>query len=485
MTALHLNNPDLLRDCAFINGAWMSASQTIEIYNPADASLIGTVPDLGTTETLLAVSAAHEAFSSWKKTSAKERATALRCWSQLMLDNAHDLARLMTAEQGKPLTEAAGEVAYAAAFLDWFAEEARRVNGAILTPHQMDRRLLVQRSPVGVVAAVTPWNFPLAMITRKAAPALAAGCTMVLKPSELTPLSALALARLAEEAGVPHGVFNVVTGAPGPIGEVFTADPRVRKFTFTGSTSVGKQLSANCMATVKRVSLELGGNAPFIVFDDADLDAAVEGAIASKFRNTGQTCVCANRFYVQHGVYEQFAKRLAARVARLEPGAGLNGPCDQGPLINAAALAKVERHVVDATSRGATALTGAMRLEVGELFYAPTVLRDVPTDALICREETFGPVAGLVKFNDEEEVVRLANDTSAGLAAYVFTRNLDRFWRMTDRLEYGMVGFNTGLISTEVAPFGGVKESGFGREGSSYGMEDYLDIKLACLATAE
>ena len=369
---------------------------------------------------------------------------------------------------------------YAAAFLEWFAEEARRVHGEVLTPHLADKRLTVRRVPVGVVGAITPWNFPLAMITRKAGPALAVGCTMVLKPSELTPLSALALARLAEEAGVPAGVFNVVTGDAASIGVVLTGDPRVRKFTFTGSTAVGKMLAAKCMDTVKRVSLELGGNAPFIVFDDADLEAAVEGALASKFRNTGQTCVCANRLLVQSGVYDAFAARLTERVAAYKVGAGLEGETQQGPLIDDRAIAKVEAHVADAIGRGARVLTGGERIARAGSFYAPTVLVDVPRDAQLCREETFGPVAGLVRFETESEAIAIANDTRAGLAAYLYTRDLSRSVRVSEALEYGMVGLNTGLISTEVAPFGGVKESGLGREGSHLGLDDYLETRLVC-----
>ena len=477
---LSLTEPKLLRDRAYIDGSWVGGDATIAVLNPADGNQVGLVPNLGSVETERAVAAAHRAFAEWRKRTAKERGAIVRRWGELMLAHQEDLACLLTAEQGKPLAEARGEVAYAASFLEWFAEEARRVNGDILTPHQTDRRLLVRKQPVGVVAAVTPWNFPLAMITRKAGPALAVGCTMVLKPSELTPLSALALAELAEQAGIPPGVFNVVTGDAAPIGEVLTGDKRVRKFTFTGSTAVGKMLAARCMATVKRVSLELGGNAPFIVFDDADLEAAVEGAVASKFRNTGQTCVCANRFLVQSGIHDRFARRLADRVGAFVVGAGLDGPSDQGPLIDDRAVAKARAHVEDAVARGARVLVGGKAGEGGGTFFLPTVIADVAADALLCREETFGPVAGLVRFETEEEAIRLANDTDAGLAAYVYTRDMDRSWRVPEALDYGMVGLNTGLISTEVAPFGGVKESGFGREGSHYGVEDYLDIKLVC-----
>ena len=476
---------ELLCDAAYIDGAWVRGTQTFDVLNPADGSLVGTVPLLGSDHAKQAVTAAAHAQRAWAAKTGKERGDILRRWAALMIQHREALARLMTAEQGKPLAEAAGEVTYAASFLDWFAEEARRVTGALLSPHAADRRLLVRKSPVGVVAAITPWNFPLAMITRKAGPALAAGCTIVVKPSELTPLSALALARLSEDAGVPPGVFNVVMGDAPAIGDVLTRDKRVRKFTFTGSTAVGKLLAERCADTVKRVSLELGGNAPFIVFDDADIDAAIEGALASKFRNAGQTCVCANRILVQSGVHDEFAARLAERVRAFRVGPGLSGPTDQGPLIDERALAKAQAHVDDAVSRGGNLLTGGTRMAEGLLaagnFFAPTVIADVPRDALLCREETFAPVAGLVRFNTEEEAIAMANDTDAGLAAYVYTRDLARSWRIPEALDYGMVGLNTGLISTEAAPFGGVKESGLGREGSSFGMDDYLDIKLTCL----
>jgi succinate-semialdehyde dehydrogenase / glutarate-semialdehyde dehydrogenase len=475
-----LARADLLRAEAFIDGAWVPAERTIAVTDPASGRQVGSVPMLGSAEAEQAVAAAERALPEWRALTGKARGTILRRWHDLIVAHADDLARLMTAEQGKPLAEARGEVLYAAAFLEWFAEEARRVQGEVLTPHLADKRLVVRRVPVGVVAAITPWNFPLAMITRKAGPALAVGCTMVLKPSELTPLSALALARLAEEAGVPAGVFNVVTGEAAPIGAVLTGDPRVRKFTFTGSTAVGKMLAAKCMDTVKRVSLELGGNAPFIVFDDADLDAAVEGALASKFRNTGQTCVCANRLLVQSGIYDRFAARLAERVGAYKVGAGLEGETQQGPLIDERAVAKVEAHVADAIGRGARALTGGARIEGTGSFFAPTVLVGVPRDAQLCREETFGPLAGLVRFETEAEAIAIANDTRAGLAAYLFTRDLGRSVRVSEALEYGMVGLNTGLISTEVAPFGGVKESGLGREGSHLGLDDYLETRLVC-----
>lgn len=480
-----LARPDLWREAAYLGGAWVTGERTIAVDNPATGAVIGHVPDLGAAEAEAAVAAASAAFAPWRKTPAKERAAVLKRWAALMHEHADDLARILTAEQGKPLAEAKGEVAYAASFLDWFAEEARRVRGDVLTPHIPERRLVVTRQPVGVVGAITPWNFPLAMITRKAAPALAVGCTFVVKPSELTPFSALALAVLAEEAGVPAGAFSVLTGEARGIGGVLTGDPRVAKFTFTGSTPVGKLLAAQCAGTVKRVSLELGGNAPFIVFEDADLDAAVEGALVSKFRNTGQTCVCANRIFVHDAIHDAFAAKLAARVATYRVGPGLDGPTDQGPLIDGRAVAKVAAHVADALEHGARLLTGGAPLPQGERFFAPTVLADVRPDALLCREETFGPVAGLVRFTSEAEVVALANDSRAGLASYAYTRDAARQWRLMESLEYGMVGINTGLISTEVAPFGGVKESGLGREGSHLGVDDYLEIKTACIAVPE
>jgi succinate-semialdehyde dehydrogenase/glutarate-semialdehyde dehydrogenase len=481
-TDLALAQPQLLRDAAFVGGAWVKGTARLAVTNPADASLIGYVPNLGEAEALAALAAAVPAQAAWARETGKARGLVLRRWGELMLAHSEDLARIMTAEQGKPLAEARGEVAYAASFLEWFGEEARRITGDVLTPHQANRRILVRKEPVGIVAAVTPWNFPLAMITRKAGPALAAGCAILIKPSELTPLSALALAWLGQQAGVPAGVLSVLTGDAAPIGNVLTGDKRIAKFTFTGSTAVGKKLAARCMETVKRVSLELGGNAPFIVFDDADVDAAVEGAMASKFRNAGQTCVCANRLIVQAGIYDAFAARLAERVAGLKVGAGLAGPSDQGPLIDARAVAKAQAHVADAVARGGKVLTGGAAIAGEGSFFAPTVITDVPADALLCREETFGPVAGLVRFASEEQAIAIANDTDAGLASYVYTRDYERVWRVPEALRYGMVGVNTGLISTEVAPFGGVKESGMGREGSHYGMDDYLDLKMVCIA---
>jgi len=478
---LALKRPDLLREAAWIDGAWVTGQTAIAVTNPATGRVLGHVPSLGEAETLDAVAAAQTAFPAWAARAAKERAAILRRWFELIMAHRDDLARLMTAEQGKPLAEAQGEIAYAAGFIEWFGEEAKGAYGEVIPGHQADKRIVVFKQPVGVVAAVPPWNFPAAMITRKVGPALAAGCTVVLKPSELTPFSALALALLGEEAGLPAGVFNIVTGPPAPIGTVMTSDPRVAKFTFTGSTAVGKMLAAACMGTVKRVSLELGGNAPFIVFDDADLDAAVEGAIASKFRNTGQTCVCANRLLVQAGVYDAFAARLTARVNGLKVGDGLEGPTDQGPLINDAAVAKVERHIADALAGGARVLTGGGRRGGTGTWFEPTVLADVPTQALLNREETFGPLAGLVRFATEAEALAMANDTRAGLASYVYTRDLNRAWRVGEGLQYGMVGLNTGLISTEVAPFGGVKESGLGREGSHFGLDEYLELKMMCI----
>lgn len=479
---LSLKRPDLFREAAYIDGRWVTGEASLKVVNPATFGALGLVPDLGEAEALEAVAAADRALPAWKALTAKARGLILRRWFELMMAHQDDLARILTAEQGKPLAEAKGEIAYSASFLEWFSEEGRRAYGEIVPPHMADRRVIVTKSPVGVVSAVTPWNFPSAMITRKVGPALAAGCTVVLKPSELTPYSALALAVLAEEAGVPKGVFNIVTGRPQAIGEVFTTDPRIAKFTFTGSTNVGKMLAARCMGTVKRVSLELGGNAPFLVFADADLDAAVEGALVSKFRNTGQTCVCANRFLVERSVQEAFAEALAAKVKTWKVGDGLAGETQQGPLINAAALAKVERHVADALSHGAKALAGAEPDGLGGNFYQPTVLTGLSSASLINREETFGPVAGIIPFDSEDEAIRIANDTRSGLAAYFYTRDSSRSWRVAEALEYGMVATNTGLISTEVAPFGGVKESGLGREGSKHGIDEYMNLKLQVVA---
>ncbi|MCL4779956.1 MAG: NAD-dependent succinate-semialdehyde dehydrogenase [Gammaproteobacteria bacterium] len=481
---IQLADTRLLRTAAYVNGAWIGAEggKTLEVRNPATAELLGSVPDCAGAETRAAIEAAAAALPAWRARTAAERATLLRRLHGLILASQEDLARLMTAEQGKPLAEARGEIAYAAAFVEWFAEEARRVYGDVIPGHARDRRIVVIKQPVGVVAAITPWNFPSAMLARKLAPALAAGCTIVCKPAHQTPLSALALAELSQRAGIPAGVINVVTGSARAIGAELTANPLVRKLSFTGSTEVGKILLQQCAGTVKKVSMELGGNAPFIVFDDADIDAAVAGAIVSKYRNTGQTCVCANRFLVQKPVYEQFAARLAAAVSQLRVGNGLTGETDQGPLIDANAVRKVSAHVADAVARGARILTGGKAHALGGTFFEPTVLGGVTADMLVAREETFGPVAPLFCFSTEAEAIRMANDTEFGLAAYVYTQDLGRSWRVPEALEYGMVGLNTGLISTEVAPFGGIKESGMGREGSRYGLDDYLETKYLCIA---
>ena len=480
---LRLDDPALLRQQCYVNGAWIDAPgrASLPVHNPATGSKLGTVPAFDAASTEKAVAAAHAAFPAWSAKTAKERSVLLKRWNDLVLQHAADLARLMTAEQGKPLAESKGEIAYAASFIEWFAEEAKRVYGDVIPGHQADKRILVLRQPVGVVAAITPWNFPAAMITRKVAPALAAGCTAVVKPATQTPYSALALAELAHRAGIPAGVLNVVTGPAREIGGVLTGDARVRKLSFTGSTEIGKLLMAQCSKTMKKVSLELGGNAPFIVFDDADLDAAVAGAIASKYRNTGQTCVCANRLLVQKGVYEAFAAKLVAAVQKLRVGDGLAGETEQGPLIDEAALRKVEEHVADATAKGAKVATGGRRHALGSTFYEPTVLTGVTTAMAVAREETFGPVAPLFSFNTEQEAIAMANDTEFGLAAYLYTRDLARSWRVSEALEYGIVGLNTGIISTEVAPFGGMKESGTGREGSKYGILDYTELKYVCV----
>ncbi len=480
---MKLRDPDLLRTRALIGGTWTDAAggRTQEVTNPATGEVLGTVPVMGAAETRRAIEAAGKAFPAWAARTAKDRAAILRRWYELLMANQEDLATLMTAEQGKPLAEAKGEIAYAASFIEWFAEEGKRLYGDVIPGHQSDKRILVMRQPVGVVAAITPWNFPLAMITRKAGPALAAGCTFVCKPAAQTPYSALAAAVLAERAGVPAGVLNVVTGEAAAIGAEMTSNPIVRKLTFTGSTAIGKKLMAQCAGTMKKISLELGGNAPFIVFDDADLDAAVAGAIASKYRNTGQTCVCANRLLVQSGVYEAFTRKLVEAVGKLKVGDGLKGPTDQGPLIDDKALAKVEEHIKDAIDKGARVVQGGHRHALGGTFFEPTVLTGVTPNMMVAREETFGPVAPLFRFETEADAVRMANDTEFGLAAYFYTRDLARSWRVAEALEYGIVGLNTGLISTEVAPFGGVKESGVGREGSKYGILDYTELKYLCV----
>ena len=485
--SLKLKDPSLLRQQCYVDGAWIDADAggTVEVTNPATAEVIGTVPRLGEAETRRAIEAAAAAFPAWAAKTAKERATILRRWNDLMLANVDDLALLMTAEQGKPLAEAKGEVAYAAAFIEWFAEEARRVYGDVIPGHQPDKRIIVLRQPIGVVAAITPWNFPAAMITRKAAPALAAGCTFVCKPAMQTPYSALAMAELAHRAGVPKGVFSVVTGSATELGAEMTSNPIVRKLTFTGSTEIGKKLMAQCAGTLKKVSLELGGNAPFIVFDDADLDAAVQGAIASKYRNTGQTCVCANRLLVQEGVYDAFVAKLVEAVRQLRVGDGLKGATEQGPLIDAKAVAKVEEHIADAIAKGGRIALGGKRHALGGTFFEPTIITHVTPKMLVAREETFGPVAPIFSFKDEKQAIQMANDTEFGLASYFYTRDIGRAWRVAERLEYGIVGLNSGLISTEVAPFGGVKESGIGREGSKYGILDYTELKYFCIGGIE
>ncbi len=480
---IKLRDQNLLRQSCYVDGRWLSADggATLPVHNPATGETLGSIPNMGAGETRSAIEAASKAFPAWAARTAKDRAALLRRWYELILAHLDDLAVLMTAEQGKPLAESKGEIAYAASFIEWFAEEGKRVYGDVIPSHQPDKRILVLRQPVGVVAAITPWNFPAAMITRKAGPALAAGCTFVCKPATQTPFSALALAELADRAGIPKGVFNVLTGSATQIGGEMTSNPLVRKLTFTGSTEIGKKLMAQCASTMKKVSMELGGNAPFIVFDDADLDAAVQGAITSKYRNTGQTCVCANRLLVQAGVYDEFARKLGAAVAALRIGDGLAGATDQGPLIDSKALAKVEEHVADAVSKGAKIVAGGRRHALGGTFFEPTVLTDVTPTMAVAREETFGPVAPLFRFRTETEAIAMANDTEFGLAAYLYTRDLARSWRVSEALEYGIVGLNTGLISTEVAPFGGVKESGTGREGSKYGILDFTEIKYLCV----
>ncbi len=480
---MKLNDNNLLKEKAYIAGEWRSAKNGgfHPVSNPANGDHIANVPDLGAEETREAIEAAERSWPSWRGLTAKERTTILRRWYDLILENSDDLAVLMTAEQGKPLTEAKGEVVYGASFIEWFAEEAKRIYGDVIPGHAADKRIVVLKQPIGVVAAITPWNFPIAMITRKVAPALAAGCPVVVKPAEDTPLSALALAELAKRAGMPKGVFNVVTTSrPADVGGELTANPIVRKLSFTGSTAVGKLLMRQCADTVKKVSLELGGNAAFIVFDDADLDAAVAGAMASKYRNTGQTCVCANRIFVQAGVYDAFAEKLGKAVSALKVGPGLEGETQQGPLINAAAVEKVEAHIDDAQAKGARVLCGGKRHSLGGTFFEPTILADVTTDMRVATEETFGPVAPLFKFSSEEEVITQANATEFGLASYFYSRDMGRIWRVAEALECGIIGINEGIISTEVAPFGGIKQSGIGREGSKYGIDDFVETKYLC-----
>jgi len=480
---LNLRDQSLLRQSCYLNGQWLAADsgKTIDVTNPATGEVLGTIPRMGTAETRRAIEAANAAWPAWRAKTAKERATILRRWFELMLENQEDLAVIMTAEQGKPLAESRGEIAYAASFIEWFAEEGKRLYGDTIPAHGRDKRIVVIKEPIGVCAAITPWNFPSAMITRKAGPALAAGCTMVVKPATATPFSALALAELGERAGIPSGVFSVITGSAAEIGTEMSSNPIIRKLTFTGSTEIGKQLTAQCAATMKKVSMELGGNAPFIVFDDADLDAAVEGAIASKYRNTGQTCVCTNRLLVQAGVYDLFAQKLATAVAQMRVGDGLKGDVQQGPLIDEASVQKVEEHINDAVTKGARIALGGKRHELGGTFFQPTILCDVTPQMLVAREETFGPVAPIFKFTTDAEAIQMANDTEFGLASYFYTRDIGRVWRVAEALEYGMVGINTGLVSTEIAPFGGVKESGIGREGSRYGIEEFCEIKYLCM----
>jgi succinate-semialdehyde dehydrogenase/glutarate-semialdehyde dehydrogenase len=478
-----LNDPGLFRQAALVGTSWIEADAKtgIAVTNPATGETIGHVPRLGADETRAAIAAADEARRDWAVRTAKDRASVLRRWFELMVEHKDDLGRILTLEQGKPLAEAIGEVVYGASFIEWFAEEARRINGDLVPGHQKDKRILVMKQPIGVVAAITPWNFPNAMITRKAGPALAAGCAMVLKPASQTPFSAIALAVLAERAGLPMGLFSVVTGSAREIGAEMTSNPTVRKLTFTGSTEVGAELYRQSAPTIKKLGLELGGNAPFIVFDDADLDAAVDGALIAKFRNNGQTCVCANRLYVQDGVYDAFAEKLAKAVTTLKTGNGFDEGVVLGPLIDDAAVAKVEEHIADALGKGAALASGGKRHELGGTFFQPTVLTGVTPDMAVAREETFGPVAPLFRFTDEADVIAQANDTEFGLASYFYARDLARVWRVAEALEYGMVGVNTGLISTAEAPFGGVKSSGLGREGSKYGIEEFCEIKYVCL----
>ncbi|CAM4201330.1 NADP-dependent succinate-semialdehyde dehydrogenase [Kerstersia similis] len=481
--SLALNDNRLLRTQAYIGGQWVDADsgKTFPVTNPADLSLITNVPSLGEAETDRAIQAAEQALPAWRALTAKQRSALLRRWFELMMENQEDLARLLSLEQGKPLAESRGEIAYGASFIEWFAEEAKRIYGDIIPQDRSGRRLLVVKQPIGVVAAITPWNFPNAMITRKAGPALAAGCTVVIKPASETPLSALALAELAARAGIPAGVVNVVTGDARAIGGALTRSPIVRKLSFTGSTGIGKLLMAQSADTMKKVSMELGGNAPFIVFDDADLDAAIQGVIASKFRNSGQTCVCTNRVLVQDGVYDAFAAKLTEAVNALKVAPAQEAGAEQGPLINAKAVVKVEEHIADAISKGARVLAGGKPHALGGTFFEPTVLGDVTPDMLVARDETFGPLAPIFRFSTEAEAIHMANDTEFGLASYLFTRDLGRAWRVSEALEYGMVGVNEGIISTEIAPFGGIKESGMGREGSKYGIEDYLELKYVCM----
>ena len=480
---MQLKDQALFRQQIYVDGKWADADsgETIDVLNPANGKKIGVIPKGGTNETRRAIEAAEAAFPAWRAKTAKERSNILRKWYDLMMEHQDDLAQIMTLEQGKPFEEAKGEIAYGASFVEWFSEEARRIYGDVIPSHAADKRIVVLKEPVGVVGAITPWNFPNAMITRKAAPALAAGCTMVCKPATETPFSALALAELAERAGVPKGVFSVVTGAAREIGGEITSNPIVQKVTFTGSTPIGKMLMAQCAATVKKTSMELGGNAPFIVFNDADLDEAVKGALTSKYRNAGQTCVCANRLLVQDGVYDAFVEKLKAAVGAFKIGDGMSPGMDIGPLINMGAIEKIEEHIADATGKGARIVLGGSRHELGHSFFQPTILADVPKNAIVAKDETFGPLAPVFRFQTEEEAIQMANDTEFGLASYFYTKDLARAWRVAEGLDYGIVGLNTGLVSTAEAPFGGVKESGGGREGSKYGIDDYTEVKYVCM----
>jgi succinate-semialdehyde dehydrogenase/glutarate-semialdehyde dehydrogenase len=484
---MNLNNQSLFRQQCYINGQWRSADngETIEVTNPANGEVIATVPKMDVAETQAALAAAEKAQVGWRSMLAKDRANILRRWFELMMENQEDLAQLMTLEQGKPLLESRGEIAYAASFLEWFAEEGKRVNGETIPQHQADKRIVVIKQPIGVCVAITPWNFPSAMITRKVGPALAAGCAVVVKPATQTPLSAFALCELAEQAGVPPGVISVLTGSSAAIGGEMTSNPVVRHLSFTGSTEVGRLLMKQCSDSIIKVALELGGNAPFIVFDDADVDAAVQGAIMSKYRNAGQTCVCSNRIYVQDGVYDEFAEKLAKAVAEMQVGSGFDDGIVQGPLIDMAAVEKVEEHISDAIDKGAELKLGGKRHALGGSFFQPTILTNVSSDMKVAREETFGPLAPLFRFYEEDDVIHQANDTEFGLAAYFYSRDLARTWRVSEALEYGMVGINTGIISNEIAPFGGIKQSGIGREGSQHGIEEYLEMKYLCIGGIE
>jgi len=484
MISLKLKDASLFKQACFVDGQWLTAEKAIEVHNPAAGELLGTVPDFGKSETEKAVISAEKAFVTWREKTAKERANLLRKWYELLIQHQEDLACILTSEQGKSLKEARGEIQYGANFVEWFAEEAKRVYGDVIPANIKDHHILVIKQPIGVVGAITPWNFPCAMITRKCAPALAAGCTVVLKPSSLTPYTALAMAELAQRAGIPAGVMNVITGNAEIIGKTLSESNIIRKISFTGSTAVGKLLMQQSAGTVKKISLELGGNAPFIIFDDADIDAAVTGAIASKFRNSGQTCVCANRIFVQDSIYDIFAEKLIKQVRKFKVGNGLEQEVDQGPLINQSAVKKVGQHIQDAVNKGAKILCGGKSHALGGTFFEPTVLSNVTQNTLIFEEETFGPVAPLFRFHDEEEAIKMANHTPFGLASYFYSQNISRIWRVSEKLEYGMVGINSGIISTEVAPFGGVKQSGIGREGSKYGIDEYIEIKNLYMGAA-